>query len=65
MGLHDPFGHLQHKLWPQKRPGVGKVKNRPDSFACMWRATHRWKALDEGYDFGLDPISIGGLHKKL
>jgi hypothetical protein len=21
MGLHDPFGHLQHKLWPKERPG--------------------------------------------
>ncbi len=18
MGLHDPFGHLEHKLWPKK-----------------------------------------------
>ncbi len=22
MGLHRPFGHLKHKLWPKKRPGV-------------------------------------------
>jgi hypothetical protein len=22
MGLHDPFGHLKHKLWPKERPGV-------------------------------------------
>jgi hypothetical protein len=22
MGSHDPFGHLQHKLWPKKRSGV-------------------------------------------
>jgi hypothetical protein len=22
MGLHDPFGHLQHKLWPKERPKV-------------------------------------------
>jgi hypothetical protein len=22
MGLHDTFGHLQHKLWPNKRSGV-------------------------------------------
>jgi hypothetical protein len=22
MGLDDPFGHLQHKLWPKERPGV-------------------------------------------
>jgi hypothetical protein len=25
MGLHDPFGHLQHKLWPKERPGVKMV----------------------------------------
>jgi hypothetical protein len=22
MGLHEPFGHLQHKLWQKERPGV-------------------------------------------
>jgi len=22
MGLHDPFGHLKHKLWPKEGPGV-------------------------------------------
>jgi hypothetical protein len=59
MGSHVPFGHLQHKLWPQK------VENQPDSLVCRWRATHRWKAFDEGYNFGLDLIPIGGLHKKL
>jgi hypothetical protein len=42
-----------------------KVGNRPDSFVCRWRVTRRWKALDEGYNFGLNPITIGGLHKKL
>jgi hypothetical protein len=25
MGLHDPFGHLKHKLWPQERLGVKLV----------------------------------------
>jgi hypothetical protein len=42
-----------------------KVKNWPDSLAFRWRATYRWKALDEGYNFALDLIVIGGLHKKL
>jgi len=27
--------------------------------------TYRWKALDEGYNFALDLILIGGLHAKL
>jgi hypothetical protein len=32
---------------------------------CRWSATHRWKVLDEGYNFASDLITIGGLHKKL
>jgi hypothetical protein len=30
-----------------------------------WRATYRWKALDEGYNFSLYFISIEGTHTKL
>jgi len=22
MGLHDPFGHLKHKLWPKEKSGI-------------------------------------------
>jgi hypothetical protein len=25
VGLHDPFGHLKHKLWPKETPGVQLV----------------------------------------
>jgi len=32
---------------------------------CRWHATYNWKALDEGYNFALDLISIRGLHTKL
>jgi len=32
---------------------------------CRWCATYRWKSLDDGYNFGLDLISIGGLQTKL
>jgi hypothetical protein len=32
---------------------------------CRLCATYRWKALDEGYNFALDLISIKGLHAKL
>jgi len=42
-----------------------KVKNHPDFLACRWCATYCWKALDEGYNFVLDLISIRGLHTKL
>jgi hypothetical protein len=42
-----------------------KVWNRPDSLACRQLATYHWKALDEGYNFALDLITIGGLQMKL
>ncbi len=42
-----------------------KVRNWPDFLAWRWRATYNWKALDEGYNFALDLISIRGLHTKL
>jgi hypothetical protein len=73
MGSHDPFGNLKHKLWQKKgresncqfdfRPL--KVGNGLDFLACRWRVTCRWKALNKGYNFALDLISIGGLHTKL
>jgi hypothetical protein len=68
MGLHEPFGHLQHKLWQKERSEVKlppKVGNQPNPGVCKWSATHRWKALDKGYNFSSDFIMIGGLHKKL
>ncbi len=49
----------QFDSWPLK------VKNRPDFFTCRWRETYCWKALDEGYNFVLDLISIEGLQAKL
>jgi hypothetical protein len=63
MGLHYSFGYLKHKLWQNKRPL--KVENRPNVFACKWRDTYYWKALDKAYIFSLDLISIRGLHTKL
>ncbi len=42
-----------------------KVKNWPDYLVCRQRATYRWKALDEGYNFASYLIIIGGLHKNL
>jgi len=32
---------------------------------CRWPATYCWKALNEGYNFVLNLISIKGLHTKL
>jgi hypothetical protein len=42
----------QFDSWPLK------VENRPDSDTCKWNVTHRWKALEESYNFGLDLILI-------
>jgi hypothetical protein len=41
------------------------IGNRPDFLVCRWRATYRWKALDDGYNFFLDLISIEAVHAKL
>ncbi len=47
MGLHDPFGYLQHKLWPKERPGIKlsiwllTTKSRESPwFTCVHVACH-------------------------
>jgi hypothetical protein len=42
-----------------------KVENRPDFLMFSWCATYRWKALDKRYNFALNLIIMGGMHKKL
>jgi hypothetical protein len=72
MGLRCPFGHLKHELWLKESRESNwqfdsrplKVRNRPDFWACKWRATYNWKTLDKGYNFALDIIAIGGFHSK-
>jgi hypothetical protein len=49
----------QFDSWPLK------VGNWPNFLVCRWRATYHWKSFDEGYNFTLDLVSIGGLHTKL
>jgi hypothetical protein len=51
--------NLQFDSRPQK------VENRPDFLVCRWCATYFWKALDKGYNFASDFISIESLHTKL
>jgi hypothetical protein len=51
--------------YDQKEGRESKVKNCPNSLACRWSTTYFWKALDEGYNFALELISIRGLHTKL
>jgi hypothetical protein len=73
MGLHDPFGHLKHKLRPKEKSGIKlavwflttKSQESPNFLAWRWCATYCWKTLDEGYNFASNLISIGGLHAKL
>jgi hypothetical protein len=73
MASHEPFGHLQHKLWSKEGPGVKLTiwllttksweSTRPR--VCRWSATHRWKALEESYKFALDLILIRRLSREL
>jgi hypothetical protein len=42
-----------------------KVGNRPAPNVRWGSAMRRWKALEEGYKFGLDCVPIGGLGEKL
>jgi hypothetical protein len=71
VGSHDPFGHWKHKLWPKEGQGVklavwlSTTKSLPDLLACRWRATCHWKALDKGYNFASNLITIEGFHTKL
>ncbi len=46
-------------------PNQKKVGNQPNFLVYRWRATYRWKALDESYNFALDCTSIRGLLAKL
>jgi hypothetical protein len=42
-----------------------KVGNQPNLLSRKGRATYRWKAPNESYNFFLDHISIRGLLEKL
>jgi hypothetical protein len=42
-----------------------KLTNRHDFLTCRQRATYHWKALDKGYNFTSNLITIEGLHVKL
>ncbi len=41
-----------------------KVGNRLDPGVCRWSVKHRWKALEESYNFGLDLVPIWARGKK-
>jgi hypothetical protein len=73
MASHWSFGHLQPKLWAKEGPESNwqfdsrplKVGNRPVPDVRSGIATWRWKALLEGYKFGLDLVTIGGWGEEL
>jgi hypothetical protein len=73
MGSHDPFEHLNTSYGQKKGQESNwqfdsqplKVKNHPNFLRCRWHAMYHWKALDEGYNFASNFISIKGLHTKL
>jgi hypothetical protein len=68
MVSHESFGHCNtsygwKKGWESNwqfdsRPL--KVRNRSDPGVCRQSATHRWKALEESYNFASDLIPIRG-----
>jgi hypothetical protein len=71
IGSHRPFGHLKHKLWVKERPIVklpvwlSSTKSRESTRFPHVQVTYYWKALNEGYNFALNLITIGSLHAKL
>jgi hypothetical protein len=44
MGLHDPFGYLTHKLWPNEGPRikVGLIKRNETPTITTFRAFRIW-----------------------
>jgi hypothetical protein len=72
-GLTLFIWNLKHKLWPKEGVGVKlalwllTIKSQESTRLpyVQWHATCLWKALNEGYNFALDLISIEGLHAKL
>jgi hypothetical protein len=72
MGLHDPFGHFKHKLWPKEKSGVKlsiwfpTTKSRITPISLHANGVpHNRKAFNKCYNFALDLMLIGSLHTKL
>jgi hypothetical protein len=73
MTLHEPFGHLQHKLWSKEglRVKLAIWLSTTKSWESTWsrcvqvECNTLWKSLKENYKFALDLIPIKGWGKKL
>jgi len=59
LGPNLGLGTWEHVTQPLK------VKNCPNFLAFKWCAAHHCKALNQGYNFALNFISIRGLYTKL
>ncbi len=67
MGLHDPFGHLTHKLWPKERPRVKlaiwlpTIKSRQSTWfpcfqvVCNIPLVRSWRGLKLCFKLHLNP----------
>jgi len=70
MSLHDPFGHLKHKLWSKEGLGVklvvwlSTIKSQ-ESTLVQVACDISLKISRQDYNFALNLISIKGLHAKL
>jgi hypothetical protein len=73
MALHEPFRHLQDKLWSKEGPGVKlaiwlpttKSRESTRTGVCRWSVTRHWKTLEESYKFASDLIPIRDLSWEL
>jgi hypothetical protein len=54
MGSYCSFGHLKQVMGKRRvrsQPDLLKAGNQPDLLISKGRATYRWKALNESYNF--------------
>ncbi len=73
MGLHDLFGHLQHKLWLKERPGVKLTiwlstteSQELTRFPCVQVACDTpLESSQRGLQLRFKPHPNLGMHKKL
>jgi hypothetical protein len=73
MALHEPFGHLQHKLCAKERSGVKLVVWLPTTKSrestrprCVQvECNTPLKRSQQSYNFSSNLIPIGGLNKEL
>ncbi len=53
------------KLESQMESQIFRMQFQGSKIISLKSYLYHWKAFDEGYNFALDLITVGGLHKKL